>query len=546
MLLALLAPCSRAEAVVVTLCSSDVEGGPNAPNLQAAIKSGGSITFQCASPAPTIQLTRQHPITRATSIDGGGVVTLDGSNRRMFDVKGGAWFRLSNISLRRGAGVVAGSGTVELIRASVKDSVQAIWLHSGSVQIVDSLLESNTQTSVFAYDSVRISGSRFLGNSGTPIYAWRGTISIVDSLFVGNGRSEFISGECELTIRNSQFNSQTTSLDGGALLLDCPATIETSQFRNNKAANGGAIFIGPEASKVTMRRVSFADNFAEGEGGAIAIKSSSTARPSVTLRHSRFEQNTARWGGAISFNVTPLGHSLLQGAALTFRGNRAKLTGGAIHLVEASVRIGQSLFLENEAENGGGAIYLRQILPLNRALFANSLFVRNESKSGGSAYHGSSGSFINTTISENSGTAIWPDGDNLPFNTGRPAPSFPISFKNTIVMAKTGPPCGAEAPVVPYLDEGHNLQYPGTSCGSSIISAYPSLGPFFAPLPWSPALNNGEQSACMADPVSGRDMYGIKRPLFERCAIGAAEGDIPRLISNYLRRHRELGNSPRD
>jgi hypothetical protein len=530
----------RVEGAVVTLCNSDVEGGVGAPNLQTAIAAGGDITFQCSSSNPTIQLTREHAVTRATSIDGGNAVTLDGNNHRMFDVQNKAWLRFLNITIRRGAGVVGGSGQVELIRTRISDSTQAIWLHTGSVWVAESQFENNSQTSVFAYDSIRITGSSFLGNSGTPVYSWRGSVRIEDSLFVANGTSEFIAGDCNVTIMNSQFNSHSNPVDGGALLLDCPATIEMSEFHNNRGTNGGAIFIGPKASQVTMRRVIFADNVAEDSGGAIVIKSSPTDRPSVILRHSRFEANAARRGGGISLAPTILGGPFLQGAALTFARNQATLKGGAIHLVESGARIAQGVFTDNRAGEGGGAVYLGQKLPSNRALFANSLFVRNRSTQGGSAYHGNSATFINTTIAENLGTAIWPEGEIPPFITGPLFPSFPVRFKNTILMGGTGPPCGPAVFAAPYVDEGHSLQYPGSSCGGTIASAHPALGPFFVPLPWSPALDKGDKTACEADPVNNRDIYGIKRPLFENCAIGAAEGDVPRLFNRYLRLNREL------
>ena len=88
---------------------------------------------------------------------------------------------------------------------------------------------------------------------------------------------------------------------------------------------------------------------------------------------------------------------------------------------------------------------------------------------------------------------------------------------------------------VPYVDEGNSLQYPGSSCSGTIASAYPWLGPFFAPMPWSPALDSGDKATCEADPVNSRDIYGIKRPLVDNCAIGSAEGDLPPLINRFSR-----------
>ena len=46
------------------------------------------------------------------------------------------------------------------------------------------------------------------------------------------------------------------------------------------------------------------------------------------------------------------------------------------------------------------------------------------------------------------------------------------------------------------------------------------------PLPGSPALNNGDNGACAAAPVSNLDQRGNARPLGAKCDIGAIEGEL--------------------
>lgn len=537
-----------AVAAQVKLCKTDIEGGTGAANLETAIFAGGPITFQCPT-GSTILFTRPHLVTRATQIYGGNTVTLDGNEHTMFRVQNGVALRFADIAIRRGVaslvpigpplpgGVVLGDAQVELLRTSVSKSLNAFWLTTGSIRIRKSRFLDNKGISVHAPAIEIADGSQFLTNSGTPVLSTAGAVTIADSQFAGNGTSEF--SNCTLAIRNSTFNAHVGTGNGGALRINCNATIESSEFHNNRAIHGGAIYVGGGPTEVSMRRVKFVGNIAEETGGAIAIEPSASTLI-LKLRNSIFDSNRASQGGAINFErFYGSNGRVLHGAAVTFKRNGASQRGGAIYAINAGLRIARSAFIDNDAVEGGGAVFAMQ-QGIQSAEFANSLFVHNNSTQGGSAFQGDAASFINSTIAANSGTAVWPEAAVvLPFGGTVPT-VFPIRFSNSILMQVWGSPCGPAAPTVPYLDQGHNIQFFGASCGVSIPSAYPALGPFFVPWPWSPALNNGDNAICAAAPVNSRDIFGIRRPLLDNCAIGAAEGDIPHLVNKALRSNREL------
>lgn len=246
--------------------------------------------------------------------------------------------------------------------------------------------------------------------------------------------------------------------------------------------------------------------------------------------------NGARWGGAIALERSVGNTRALRGVAVGFNGNWASVSGGALYAPNSSVRIARGVFMNNRAATVGGAIAALQQGPRSLEL-ANSLLVRNAADSG-SAFWGNSATFINTTIADEGEGSVWAQErllTPLPPVPGTPT-SFPIRFQNTIVSGANGHACGPAVALTPYVDDGNNLQYPGTACGASIPSSWPALGPYYVPLFWSPAIDAGNDKVCAAAPVERKDVYQTRRPLTSHCTIGAVEGSITYLIDRWRKR----------
>jgi hypothetical protein len=162
--------------------------------------------------------------------------------------------------------------------------------------------------------------------------------------------------------------------------------------------------------------------------------------------------------------------------------------------------------------------------------FGNSLLVKNTAARG-AAFAGTGTTFINTTIADNEGAAIFgiAASSELP-PIGDPVAPQPIQFNNTIVSGGSSSACGPPDTAAPYINLGHNLQYPSASCGASIPVGGPQLGPYYIPLPLSPAANAGNDAVCAAAPIAGRDFWGKTRPKGNHCTIGAAEADIQNIV----------------
>ncbi len=539
------ATTAHADAVV-NVCGTDTQvTAPGQTNLAQAMFEGGLITFNCGSNV-TIKLTRSYQIARDTTLDGGGRITLDGDTHRMF-FGADRRFRLIDIEITDGGrpaassplwtpgGVIRGSLRVEMLRAAITRSQWPVWLYGGTLRVTNSRFTDNDGPVLHAPDIEVRDRSQFSSNRGAPIFASRGRVVITDSEFFSN-TAAIRAYDCTLTILDSRFNSNSTGVEGGALKLGCDATIEESQFHNNRAYHGAAIYIDSRPRSVALRAVKFVGNAATETGGAISVENSAR-RLDLTMRHVTFTNNRARHGGALMLERSYGNTRFLTGTAVAFLRNVASEAGGGIYTLNAAVKLTRGVFVENRARVGGGAIYAWQQGPLTTE-FANSLVVKN-SAAIGPGFWGNSALFVNTTIAENGDRPVVARAPALlPIvpAAGTPA-SFPIRFVNTIVAGSFAGGCGPAVNGSPYVDGGNNLQYPWSSCGSSMASAPPLLGPYYVPWFFSPTKNAGNRAVCDAAPIRSRDFYNTRRPLTgENCTIGAVETSISYLIHRWTSR----------
>lgn len=532
---------------VVTLCAFDnqAKASPGDLNLTDAIALGGRVTFRCNGRA-TIRFRQSHVITKSTEIDGGKLITLDGNSWRMFTASDARIvLRLVDIAIINGGrepspqlflpgGVVHGSLRLELVRSSIQRSYWAIDLTGGSARIEASRLSDNEGAVLTGVDLEVVDHSEFSNNRGNPLFGNGGTITIDRSDFFGNTAPSAV-GQCTFRITRSRFSEHhVPTWVGGALIVGCDGSIEESDFGGNSAKDGGAIFISRAARRVELRAVKFTGNRAAARGGAISVEPS-TVPLELILRHVTFVENKAQWGGAIALEGSTGNARTLNGVAVGFKGNEASVSGGAIYASNASVRLARGVFAYNKAATVGGAIAALQ-QGARSVEIANSLLVHNVADSG-SAFWGNSASFINSTIADNGARAVYATERLVtPFPPVPGTPStFPIRFRNTIVSGEGSGACGPSIALSPYQNDGENLQYPGTSCGNSIPSGAPWLGPYYVPLDWSPAIEGGNNAVCAAAPIDRKDVYLSRRPLTTHCTIGAVEGNIWYLIERWRR-----------
>ena len=290
-------------------------------------------------------------LTNATLINGkateGGAIYNDGS-LTLSDVKlsdnaadsyGGAVF--NNGHLVVGNSVFDANDIVNRGSASVDYGGAAIYnWYDGVLTVSGSNFTNNIKNykngdrlvgAITTIGGATVSGSNFVNNSGrwggaisTAGYLLAGddvnTLTVSGSTFKENGGlygagifvagSDFTVSDCVFD-KNSAFgkgNMTPNNNNGAAIVVtdtgkDITGIITDSNFTNNKAHFSGAVDICE--GKITIKNSIFVNNSAEYCAGAIAVDSQIN-KPAVEIINSKFDSNSAEYGGAIYnyYNLT--------------------------------------------------------------------------------------------------------------------------------------------------------------------------------------------------------------------------------------------------
>ena len=348
-------------------------------------------------------------LTNATLINGkateGGAIYNDGS-LTLSDVKlsdnaadsyGGAVF--NNGHLVVGNSVFDSNDIVNRGSASVDYGGAAIYnWYDGTLTVSGSNFTNNIKNykngdrlvgAVATIGDATISDSYFVNNAGR----WGGAITTSGALIAGDdvntltvsgstfkengglyGAGIFVAGS-DFTVsdcvfdKNSAFGKgdMTPNNNNGAAIVvtdtgkDINGIITDSNFTNNKAHFSGAVDICE--GKITIKNSIFVNNSAEYCAGAIAVDSQIN-KPAVEIINSKFDSNSAEYGGAIYnyYNLTVVDSTFTNNSKDTIYNFRvANLDLGiktftdlqnAIGLVRGTLTLNQNIVMtDDEAAN---------------------------------------------------------------------------------------------------------------------------------------------------------------------------------------------------
>lgn len=354
--------------------------------LSSAAKLGGAVTFNCGSAPVTIAVTSAIQASKATVIDGGSLVTLDGGGANQI------FLAASNSTLSvRNLRFTNGKAPDSTEAAGIGGAVSGNW--RSKVEVIGCTFENNTAArgggavAVWTGSALTIVSSKFTGNSawyGGAVYSLLSPLQVINCEFTDNstvlqegygdggaigtdGASESPSDDIGGTIAicGSQIRNSTGNGSGGAAYLwmypPDSAIIERTTVENNAVTQnassqggiGGAMRISNGA--ITIKDSSFLSNTSVGNGGGLYLD----CAPSCTLTNSTFyaNKNTAGWGGAI-FSGTSSGQINVDN--VTFANNNQQNTSGNAFFGGATWTINNSIFVDNSCANKGTGAHVLQ------------------------------------------------------------------------------------------------------------------------------------------------------------------------------------------
>jgi predicted outer membrane repeat protein len=418
---------------------------------------GFSLGIQCNLVPCTITLTSALPaVTESLTINGNNTVISGANAFRVFDL-GAVPVSISDLSI---------------INGNAPD-------FDGAINMSDIMATTGTNLTL-----THVFFSNNHADFGGAIYQPRGTLTIVNSRFSGNGAGTHGGAILEerngttLLVADSIFSSNTAVGGGGAMDLAGLATITGSTFSGNIADFGGAI------AKVVQ--------------GNLQLENSVFDHNAATV------QTTSTGGGAIY---------LFQGAGtatmtnVTVSGNSTKNDGGGIYAITLPVNMNNVTITNNSADSdsdgigNGGGFYA----DLNTVQVRNSIIA---------------GNFDRT--SNTSGETPTPDCSGVFTSLGYNLIGISdtcLGFANGVNADKVGKEANPINPLLaPLANFGGLTQTHALLLGSPAINAGNPLPPGSGGL------------AC-----AGTDQRGVLRPHGSTCDIGAYETEMQNYLPLVLR-----------
>jgi predicted outer membrane repeat protein len=289
---------------------------------------------------------------------------------------GGGEVTLTDVTMTRPGQPIdaSGPGAGHFLRLQVTGATTVATWYAGDLDITASSFEQGVQgLIVTAGGSVKLTEVTFADlDAGA---SWGG------GLYVTGALGGALVKDCTFE-RNKAEN-------GGAVLAAMPVEFVGTQFHENSAVFGGAVYLSPDATATTFDGITATSNSAVGAGGAIyseaglnlanstlsfntsgavgggAVFARGAAQGVAVLSANEFSDNTTTGSGGAVFAI------YLESTADTFTGNTASGLGGALFVGGASneVFLVDDSFVSNAAGMVGGAVGWEYGMTVTRCLF---------------------------------------------------------------------------------------------------------------------------------------------------------------------------------
>ena len=326
--------------------------------------------------------------SKALSVAQGKIVNLGGLDSRIVT----DWW-ISPSGTGDGKSADSPAAGVEFLRAKLAQDVTSDKTRNGLAKgygCMGITIHAAAGEYDFAGQEINVTWPGHTSYVGTTILGAEGTI------FKNTGSSRFfkIGKSVDLKFENITFDGGNAGTENGGAIWQNDATailaFKNCAFKNNKANNGGAIYMA--GSNMTSESTSFSDNTATTAAGAVGIAGTAEL---VSFTDCDFTSNTAGkhggalqnyggektrltvTGGTFSNNKTTDG-SVGGGAAITFRGEKPSIT-----IIDGVT------FSGNSAGCQGGAVRVNTV---NDISIKNSVISGNKALDGAGLYVGGAAS----------------------------------------------------------------------------------------------------------------------------------------------------------
>ncbi|WP_296888077.1 Ig-like domain repeat protein, partial [uncultured Methanobrevibacter sp.] len=278
---------------------------------------------------------------------------------------------------------------------------------------------------IYTEDEGHISGSEFINNSGGyggAVYLQSGDVSgcnftnnsgasggaayiyeqgnIVDCNFVHNnatsdGGAAYINGQGTVDNCNFADNIAYGKINGGGAIYLVYGDVKSSNFNNNRAYRGGAIYFFSSSNIGSVDNSNFTNCSSSSSGGAVYFNTVGSVDNSSFNNCS----STSGSGGAVFFNkVGSVDNS-------NFTNCSSSTFGGAVYFSNDG-SVDKSIFTNCSSSSYGGAVYFSNDGSVDKSIFTNC----SSSGFGGAVYFNKAGSVNNSNFTcnrANAGSTIY-------------------------------------------------------------------------------------------------------------------------------------------
>jgi len=419
--------------------------------------------------------------------DGGGIWAEDELTIRESDVQ--------KNTARRGGGVYARYGSASLTNADFRENTATVdgggWLSQwyGFVQVSDCTFADNHADrnggAIWGLNSAEIGNTQFqrntAGNAGGAILSW-GVLHIVFSVFDANGATwgGALNTYGANLLESCTFTANTAHYGGAINHSNEPLLIGQSRFESNTATvQAGAI---RNDSPGVFVNTTFRLNRTAGSGGAILAYGDEF---DLAIQDCLLEQNEAGTDGSGDGGAIWTSQRRLEIAATTIQDNVTDDIGGGVYIAEGLLVLTDSLVATNIAKNGrAGGIWVGK--PAELALANTTVSGNAAGADGGGIYFNGNANvatLVNATISNNRAArndAAGKLGGGIYNAAGK------VLLQNTLVAGNVRGSGTTASDIQSLVDPAstHNLIGDATTAGglihgvnNNLVGVDPRLGP---------------------------------------------------------------------